>query len=123
MPIRWKTSRKLIDWRRLMGASSRREWHRPRVIRVDPVRVGLLLQPRIRARGRLHARGTLLARRLEAAEGVGDAVAVDAIEAARQYGGVLDRHRRALRHVGRHRMAGIAEQGHLAISPLVERLP
>ena len=47
-------------------------------------------------------------------------VAIDAVEAARQHGGVLDRHRRALRHVGRHRMAGIAEKRHLAVRPAIE---
>src|SRR5690242_14449532 len=106
MPTRSKTSRKPTGWLRWMGASSRRERHRPRVIRVDPVRVGLLLQPRVRARSRLHACGALLSRGLEAAESIRDAVAIDAVEAARQYGGIFNGHRRALRHVGRHRMAG-----------------
>ena len=39
-------------------------------------------------------------RHLEAAEGIRDLIALDAVETARQHGGILDRHRRALRHVG-----------------------
>ena len=45
------------------------------------------------------------------------------MEAARQHGGILDGHGGALRHIRRHRVAGIAEQRHLAVRPAVERFP
>ena len=63
----------------------------------------------------------LLAGRLEAAERIRNAVTFRTFEAARQHRGILHRHRRTLRHVRRHRMAGVAEQRHIMIGPVGER--
>src|SRR6266498_2325139 len=71
----------------------------PGAVAVHPVGVGDALAPAVGPRGELHPPGPRLAVALVTYEGGGDAVAIAAFEAARQYRGILDRHRRALRHV------------------------
>ncbi|CAN5869694.1 hypothetical protein BH11PSE3_BH11PSE3_08450 [soil metagenome] len=67
--------------------------------------------------------GRIAYRTVYPAEGGADAVAVAAGEAARQNRGILDRHRRALRPVGRHAVAGIAQQRDIALDPAGARAP
>jgi len=43
----------------------------------------------------------------------------DAFETTRKHGSVLDRHRGPLRHVRRHRMAGVAEQRYVPVRPVL----
>src|SRR6516164_11020381 len=107
----------LVSLHRSPQAALRRQRRGPGVVGIDPVGVGLLLEPDILARRLLHADRAVLACRLEATERVRNAVRPDAIETAGQHGGILDRRGCALRHIGRHRVAGVAEQGHLAILP------
>src|SRR3954451_12896852 len=109
MPTPWTTSPKRNGWLRWTGVrlravlALRRQQHGPGVVAIDPVGIGLSAQPRIGARGLLNLRRAILSRRLEAAKRVSDTVTTRAFEAARQHGGVFDRHRGALRHVRRHR--------------------
>src|SRR5580704_2759927 len=59
---------------------SRRERGGPGVVGIDPVGIGPLLQPGVSARGALHLARALLARRLEAAEGIRDPFPLHAVE-------------------------------------------
>ncbi|MNH06384.1 hypothetical protein D3C79_657490 [compost metagenome] len=43
------------------------------------------------------------------------------LQAARQHGGIFDRHRRTLRHMRFHGVAGVAEQHHAAFAPQRQR--
>ena len=49
-------------------------------------------------------------------------VRIGEFEAFRQHRGILDRLHRALRHVGEHRMRGIADQRHASDRPSRERV-
>src|SRR3981189_1077795 len=80
----------------------RRQWHGPGVVAGDPVGIGPAAEPGIRPRRLLDTRSTIFAARLEPSKRIRHAVASNAIEAARQHCGVLDRHRGPLRHIGRH---------------------
>src|SRR5437868_6446443 len=139
MPTPWTTSRKRNAWPRWTEVSfkslrrpgerkddsektSRRQRHGPGVVAIDPTGIGLSAEPGIRPRSLLDPRRPLLACRLEAAKRIRNSIPLDTIEAARQYRRVLDRHRRTLRHVGRHRVAGVAEQRYVALTPAVQRV-
>ena len=136
-PTPWTTSRKRSGWRRWMGVESASDAAQRRDALKPALATAALRPPAARSRHRSHRPSRhrslplsqvlvrevcwtravrSLRRRLEPAKRIRNAVALDAVEAARQHRGVLDRHRRALRHVGRHRMAGVAEQRHLALA-------
>src|SRR5258708_18651125 len=99
------------------------ERRRPGVVTIEPTRVAASLgHPRVGARNRLDDRGARLAVGLVTGERAFDVVAINRLETAGEHCGVLDRGCGALRHIGRHRMAGIAEQRHPAVAPMWQRL-
>src|SRR5689334_9352064 len=65
-----------------------RQGHRPGVVTVHPIGVGLPAEPRVGARGLLDTFRARLARRLEAAKCICNTITFDAVEAARQHRGV-----------------------------------
>ncbi|CPN78277.1 Uncharacterised protein [Bordetella pertussis] len=92
------------------------------VVAEAPVRVFVGAQPCIVVRYPLHAAGAFGAVVLVQAEGGGMVLQPGLLEDARQHGGVLDRHGRALRHVRLHRVAGVAQQHDAAAAPQRQRI-
>src|SRR5580658_307897 len=98
-----------------------REWNVPGIIAVEPARIVVAaLHPGVGSRDHLNARRTRLAVRFITLKRRFNVVYFR--QTARQHGGILDSGRRALRHVGRHRMAGIAQQRHTPIAPARQRV-
>ena len=70
----------------------------------------------------MNERGARLAVGLVAGKRSLDVLAAGRLEAAGEHGGVLNRRRRTLRHVGRHGMTGIAQKHDAALAPARQRL-
>src|SRR5579863_8735737 len=101
-------------------ATLRCEWNVPGVVSVEPARIVAALHPGISSRNGLDARRARLTVSFVALKRSLNIVNIG--KAARQYGGVFDGGRGALCHVGRHRMAGVAQQDYAAIAPARQRI-
>src|SRR5436190_11539131 len=94
----------------------------PGVVAIEPRRIVVAaLHPRVCTRDGLDARGPWLAMRFVLAQ-CASHVAFGVRETARENRGILHRGRRALGHVGRHRMTRVAEQHNPPFAPLRQRL-
>ncbi|SOY41554.1 hypothetical protein CBM2586_A11144 [Cupriavidus phytorum] len=103
-------------------APGRHQRHVEHIVAETPVRILVAAQPGVVVRNQLDLAGALGAVGLVQREGGGVVVGAGFGEAARQHGGILDRHRGALGHVRLHRVAGIAQQHQAAPAPQRQRV-
>ena len=94
-----------------------REGRQAGIVAEEPVRLGGPAHPAVRDGDPLHLGHARYPRRLVAPEGLGGVVVADRRQAAAEDRRILDGHGAARRHVGAHRMAGVAEQDDPAAAP------
>src|SRR3954468_2487508 len=116
----WRSARRAPAATKSLRCNRRRRRRGPGVVAVEPIRVGGVAHPGAGAGPGLHHGRPRLARRLVEPERVCDVIELG--DAAREHGGVFERHRGAGRHVGGHRMTGIAEQDDAALAPGRKRI-
>ena len=99
------------------------KFHVPRIIAVNPVRVRLLTHELVAVRSRLNPGCPRFTRGLEPLEGSRKIIGAAIDKASGQHDRIFESVRRPLRHVGRHRVAGIAHERNVSATPGRERIP